>query len=79
MTNLEKYNKAFFDVLSVKAEQLEGLEYSKTLGWDSVAHMRLTAALEEAFDIMFETEDMVAFSSYKKGKEILKKYDVDIG
>jgi acyl carrier protein len=79
MTNLEKYNKAFCEVLTVETGQLEGLEYSKTLGWDSVAHMRLTAALEEAFGIMFETEDMVAFSSYKKGKEILKKYNVEIG
>ena len=33
--------------------------------------MGLIAALEEAFDISFETDDIVDFSSFKKGKEIL--------
>jgi len=36
------------------------------------------AELEDAFDIMMETDDIVDFSSYEKGKEILKKYDVEI-
>ena len=40
--------------------------------------MSLMAALEDAFDIMLETEDIIEFSDYEKGKEILKKYDVEI-
>jgi acyl carrier protein len=35
-------------------------------------------ALEEEFNISFETDDIVEFSSYKKGIEILKKYQVKI-
>jgi acyl carrier protein len=40
--------------------------------------MSLISALEEAFDIMMDTDDIIDFSSYEKGKEILKKYDVEI-
>jgi acyl carrier protein len=47
-------------------------------GWDSVGHMALIAALEESFDIMMDTDDIVDFSSYEKGKAILKKYNVTI-
>ena len=39
--------------------------------------MTLIAALEETFKITIDTDDIVDFSSYKKGKEILKKYKVD--
>ena len=38
--------------------------------------MSLMSALEDAFDISLDTEDIVDFSSYEKGKEILKKYGV---
>ena len=36
------------------------------------------SALEDAFDISLETDDIVDFSSYEKGKEILKKYNIDL-
>ncbi len=46
--------------------------------WDSIGHMSLVAALEEAFDIMMDTDDIIDFSSYKKGMEILsEKYGVE--
>ena len=38
----------------------------------------MIAALEEAFNITFEMDDIIDFSSYNTGKEILKKYKVDI-
>ncbi len=79
MTNLEKYNAAFKESLEVSDEQLEALEYQGVGTWDSVGHMSLMAALEDAFDIMLETDDIVDFGSYKKGIEILAKYDVAIG
>jgi acyl carrier protein len=78
MTNLEKYNNVFIETLQVNAEQLKGLQYQGVELWDSVGHMTLTAALEDAFDIMLETDDIIDFSSYEKGIEILKtKYDVE--
>lgn len=78
MTNLEKYNAVFCETLKVEESQLADLKYQDVPGWDSVGHMSLMAALEDAFDIMMDTDDIIDFSSYKKGMEIVKKYDVAI-
>lgn len=73
MNNLEKYNQAFMDTFEISEDQLEGLKYQDIAAWDSVGHMSLIAALEDAFDIMMDTDDIIDFSSYEKGKEILAK------
>lgn len=79
MANLEKYNNVFCDTLEIKEDQLPGLQYQGVDLWDSVGHMSLVAAIEEAFGIMMETDDIINLSSYEKGKEILrKKYNVEI-
>tara|TARA_B100001013_G_scaffold202191_1_gene122465 strand:- start:111 stop:353 length:243 start_codon:yes stop_codon:yes gene_type:complete len=79
MSNSEKYDKVFIDCFSVdKAKLQKNLEYNSISEWDSVGHMTMIAALEEAFDIVFEMDDIIDFSSYKVGKEILKKYKVNI-
>ena len=77
MSNLEKYNAAFCETLNVEESQLADLKYQAIPDWDSVGHMSLMAAIEDAFDIMLDTDDIIDFSSYEKGKEILKKYDVE--
>lgn len=77
MANLEKYNQVMCDSLQVTEDQLPSLKYQQVPLWDSVGHMTLVANLEDAFDIMMETDDIIDFSSYEKGKEILAKYDVD--
>lgn len=78
MTNLEKYTNAFVEAFSVKPEEAKDLKYQGIDAWDSVGHMTLVSALEEAFDIMMDTDDIIDLSSFEKGKEILKKYDVEI-
>ncbi len=78
MTNQEKYNKAFTESLEITEDSLAGLEYQSIPTWDSVGHMNLIAAIEDAFDIMMDTDDIIDLSSYEKGKEILKKYDIEI-
>ena len=40
--------------------------------------MGLIAEIEEAFGIELEMDDVIDFSSYVRGKEILKKYNVEI-
>ena len=78
MTNLEKYNQAFVEALEISEDQLPGLEYQGIEQWDSVGHMGLLATLEDAFDIMMDTDDIIDFSSYEKGKEILSKsYEIE--
>ncbi len=78
MTNLEKYNTVFTENLQITEDKLANLQYQSVELWDSVGHMTLIAALEDAFDIMMETDDIIDLSSYEKGIEILKeKYDVE--
>lgn len=55
-------------------EVVDDLRYSENPLWDSVAHMALVAAIEEAFEIMIDAEDVIDMSSFKKAKEILVKY-----
>ena len=78
MTNEEKYTGAFTNALSIEAGETQELIYGQSAAWDSVGHMRLIANLEDAFDIMLDMDDIIDFSSFAKGKEILRKYDVDI-
>ena len=78
MTNLEKYNNAFMETFEITEDQLAGLKYQDIEAWDSVGHMTLVAALEDAFDIMMDTDDIIDFSSYEKGKELLAKADYGV-
>lgn len=55
----------------------DDLQYNSIPEWDSVAHMALIAELEDGYDIMLDTDDIVAMSTVGKIREILKKYDVD--
>lgn len=79
MSNLEKYIEAFVNSLVVSKDQVnENLSYQGVENWDSVGHMSLIGELEDTFDIMFDTDDIIDFNSYSKGIEILKKYDVEM-
>ena len=78
MNNLEKYNQAFTESFMVKINQLKNLKYQDVNEWDSVGHMSLIAELEDNFEIEMDIDDIIDFSSYEKGKEILKKYNVEI-
>lgn len=79
MTNKEKYDKVFMDCFSVPADVLnENFTYQCVAAWDSVGHMGMIAALEDAFSIMMETEDIIEFGSYTIGIEKLKKYGIEV-
>ena len=79
MENIEKYNEAFVHVFGAKVEDLNDNYGKDTVDeWDSVHQLSLTSELEEAFDIMFDPEDIMEMTSYAKGKEILKKYEVEL-
>ena len=65
-------------ILLKKRVVLDKLKYNEIDEWDSIGHMNLISALEENFKITFETDDIVDFSSYNKGKEILSKYKINI-
>ena len=58
------------------ASVTDELAYQSIKEWDSVAHMVLVTALEDNFEIMLDTDDIIAMSSVAKVREILAKYDV---
>ncbi len=73
----DSIHTVFSNALGIELDQVsDALEYNTIKEWDSVAHMGLIAALEEAFDIMLETDDVIDMSSVGKAKEILLKYGV---
>ena len=73
----KKYKEVFIKCLSLKKDQnVENLNYNEIEEWDSIGHMTLVSELEEAFGITFDTDDIVDFSSYEKGKKILSKLGV---
>jgi acyl carrier protein len=77
MTTKERYDKIFTETLSLDPGSLNAaLAYQSVPEWDSVGHMTLMAGLEAEFDIMMETDDIIAFSSYVKGIEILVNYGI---
>ena len=78
MKNKQKYNQTFIESFSISNSVLDdNLIYNSIPEWDSVGHMSLIAELEEVFDIMMEMDDIIDFSSYKKGFEIIAKYGVE--
>ena len=79
MDSKEKYDGVFIESFSVDANKLnEKLEYNSIETWDSIGHMQMIAELEDAFEIEFEMDDIIDFSSYKKGLEILAKYGIEV-
>ena len=76
MRNMEKYTLVFVEMFGKSADEVKNLHYQDIIEWDSVGHMTLMSGLEDTFDIMMETDDIIDFESYEKGIEILKKYGV---
>ena len=79
MSNLDKYNQCFISTFTIDESAFKNnIEYNSIPEWDSIGHMAMIAELEEVFDISMDIDDIIEFSSYTKGMEILKKYEVSI-
>ena len=77
MSKLETYREIFKECFQFDGD-VDKLEYQQIDEWDSVAHMQLMAMLEEEFNIELDIDDVIDFSSFKVGIDILKKYDLVI-
>ena len=77
MNNLEKYQGVFMNVFNVTVNDLnEIFTFKDVMEWDSITHMSLIADLEDCFDVMFETEEILNFGSYLNGIKILESKGV---
>ena len=78
MSNQQKLLDTFAQSLAIPSTSItDKLTYNTIPEWDSTAHMILVAELEDAFDVMLDTDDIIDMSSFAKAKEILTKYDVN--
>ena len=76
---LDKYNEVFMEIFNVDLTQLtDEFDKDSADNWDSVLQLALVEGIEDEFDIMLDTEDILNFSSYKNGKEILAKYNIHL-
>jgi acyl carrier protein len=66
---------AFATTLGLPPEAItDDLRYRGIPQWDSIAHMSIIAALEEAFGIMIDMDDVIDMSSVAKAREIIAKH-----
>ena len=80
MTDADKLDDAIRLGLALPDDlELSTIAYGTTQEWDSVAHMQLVVAIEAAFGIMLETDDVIAMSDYAAIKQILERYGVAAG
>jgi acyl carrier protein len=71
----EDVRLVFSEELAISIDQvIDTLEYNTISEWDSIAHMRLIAALEDKFDIMIDTEDVVEMSTFAIACDTVQKY-----
>jgi len=79
MSTRDRYDAVFMNSISVPKEELnDSLTYESVPTWDSIGHMSLIAGLETEFSVSLNIDDVIDFSSYTHGIEILKKYNIEI-
>ena len=78
MDNKEKYRSIFIESLAIDRSKFnDNIKYNEIPEWDSIGHMTLMSGLEDGFNIAIETDDIVDFSSFKKGLEILERHKIE--
>ena len=78
--NTDKLRVVFIEALGLSADSnVANIQYNSITEWDSLAHMALVAAIEDAFDIMLDTEDIIEMNSFSKAREIVSKHGVSFG
>lgn len=79
MSTMQKYKNVFIEAFSLAEDfDVESLKFQQIPEWDSVGHMDLVASLEDEFDLMLETDEIIGLDSFEKGIEVLRAHDVEI-
>ena len=78
MGNIEKLKEAFVEGLEIPMEKVETATMESVDKWDSIGQMSLVAIIEDAFGIEFEPDEVMQFSSFEAGKEILKNHNIEL-
>ncbi|MCI8599778.1 MAG: acyl carrier protein [Lachnospiraceae bacterium] len=73
MDNKKRYNNIIMEVFEVDLVD-ESMTRENTEKWDSLVHLTFVTAIEDEFEIMLETEDILNLKSYSEGLNIINKY-----
>ncbi len=78
MSNIEKLKNAFVEGLEIPVEEVENATMDGVEKWDSIGQMSLVAIIEDAFGIEFEPDEVMQFTSFEAGKNILKNHNIEL-
>lgn len=77
MSNIEKLKEAFVEGLEIPMEEVESATMESVEKWDSIGQMSLVAIIEDAFEIELEPTEVMQFTSFEAGKNILKNHNIE--
>ncbi|WP_158888529.1 acyl carrier protein [Amycolatopsis anabasis] len=70
----DKLREVFVEALDLDGDvNVENLKYRDIEAWDSVGHMALVAAIEDEFDVQFDTDQVIDMSSFKVAVDMVKE------
>ena len=62
---------------SIDHVDVENLKYRDIAAWDSVGHMTLIAAIEDEFDVEFDTDQVIDMSRYQNREPVISRDMLD--
>lgn len=77
MTNLEIYKNCFVEGLELDVMDVESASMETVECWDSIGQMSLVALVEDAFNIELSPDELMAFTSFAAGLEILSSHGIE--
>ena len=78
MTNIEKLKNAFVEGLEIPVEEVETATMESVDKWDSIGQMTLVAMIEDEFGIELDPDEVMQFTSFEAGKNILKNHNIEL-
>lgn len=75
MNNKGRYDRIINEIFEFNGMPInESMTRENTEKWDSLLHLTFITAIEDEFDIMLNTQDILHLTSYNAGLEIIDKY-----
>ena len=77
--DIEDLRAAFRVALDLEDNfDVDQLSYRQIKNWDSLAHMVLVSEIEDKFDVLLDTDDVIDLSSFEKCLSILAKHGINL-
>ncbi|MCF2533498.1 acyl carrier protein [Yinghuangia soli] len=74
MSTKERLKGVFAHALDLDPDtKIEDLRYREIDKWDSLGHMALVAAIEDEFDVQFDTDQVIDMSAFKVAYDMLRE------